>query len=213
MTAIVGYKPRVEDLDGLLEWLRVLDVGWEGVLRGVPWEAAILTESGSSGIRAGGAVGDDAVGRGCGGEEQKGPENEDESGMTKVLTQTEKTRLKSLLITGAARIDEWLEGLKPNDDSRIEELGNLEVLGEGSVGDYVDILESQGLRERFERLFERTLRELETEEMGQEDAGAYSSLTAGGIGSGMVGSAMKENGEVEMADGIRDIESDNDEDT
>lgn len=212
MTAIVGYKPRVEDLDGLLEWLRVLDVGWEGVLRGVPWEVAILDGSGSSGIRAGGVGGDNGEGRSRRGEERKGPENESEREKSKVLTQTEKTRLKSLLITGAARIDEWLEGLSPKEDSGIEELGNQEVLGEGSASDYVDILESRGLRERFERLFERTLKELEAEEMGQGlgDADAYSSLTAGGIGGGMVGSAMKENDEVEMTDGIRDIDSDED---
>lgn len=210
MTAIVGYKPRVEDLDGLLEWLRVLDVGWEGVLRGVPWEAAILDGSGSSGIRAGGVGGDNEEGRSRRGEERKGPENKSEREKSKVLTQTEKTRLKSLLITGAARIDEWLEGLSPKEDSGIEELGDQEVLGEGSASDYVDILESRGLRERFERLFERTLRELEVEEMGQGDVDAYSSLTAGGIGSGMMGSAMKENDEVEMTDGIRDIDSDED---
>lgn len=151
-------------------------------MRGVPWEAAILTESGSSGILAGGAVGNDRERRGRGGEEREGLE--DGSEKVKMLTQTEKTRLKSLLITGAARIDEWLEGLKPDEDSPMEELGD-QILGEGSVSDYVDILESRGLRERFERLFERTLRELEAEEIGQGDADAYASLTAGGVGGGM----------------------------
>lgn len=186
MTAIVGYKPQVEDLDGLLEWLRVLDVGWEGVLRGVPWEAAILTESGSSGIRSGGAGGGDREGRGGDGSGEQ-TRLDEESEKLKALTQTEKTRLKSLLITGAARIDEWLEGLQPEEDSRIEELGDQNMLGEGGVSDYIGVLEGRGLRERFERLFERTLRELEVEDMDQGEGDAFLNMSAGGIGSRMEG--------------------------
>lgn len=209
MTAIVGYKPRVEDLDGVLEWLEVLDVGWEGVLRGVPWEAAILTESGSSVIRSGGAGGGDREGRGGGG--GGGQTRLDGEGeKMEALTQTEKTRLKSLLITGAARIDEWLEGLQPEEDSRIEELGDQNMLGEGGVSDYIGVLESRGLRERFERLFERTLRELEVEDMDQGEGDVFLNMSAGGIGSRMEGTAMRENGEVEMTEGLGEMESDED---
>lgn len=209
MGAIVGYKPRVEDLDGLLEWVGVLDVGWEGVLRGVPWEAAILSGSGESGIRSREVVGDDGmVVDGGGGGGQSGPDGERER--VKVITQTEKTRLKSLLITGAARIDEWLEALQSDDQSRIAEQGDQEAFGEGQVGDYVNVLESRGLRERFERLFERTLGELEVENMIEGDGGGFMSLSAGGIGSRMEGSAMRENGEVEMTEGTGDINSDDD---
>ena len=58
------------------------------------------------------------------------------------MNQTERTRLRSLLVTGTAQLEEWLAGA---DQDGLE--------GEG-------ILERAGLQQGFDDLFERTLGEM-----------------------------------------------------
>lgn len=67
------------------------------------------------------------------------------------VTQTDRTRLRSILISCSERLEEWLEHIDilvvPNSNSD----GNA-----GSV-DITTLLENIGLRERFEDLFSLTL--------------------------------------------------------
>ncbi|KAI0027710.1 hypothetical protein K488DRAFT_60635 [Vararia minispora EC-137] len=61
---------------------------------------------------------------------------------------TERIRLRSLLVGGTARIEEWLARLPASASSQAEQT------------DVEAALQALGLRERFEGLFERTLGEL-----------------------------------------------------
>lgn len=77
-----------------------------------------------------------------------------ESGLTipeTPVTQTDRTRLRSILISCSERLEEWLEDIDiltaPNSNSD----GNAEPV------DIATILGNIGLRERFEDLFSLTL--------------------------------------------------------
>ncbi|THV06907.1 hypothetical protein K435DRAFT_848589 [Dendrothele bispora CBS 962.96] len=72
-------------------------------------------------------------------------------------SQTERTRLKSLLIGGVATLDEWIEG-KPMLVEDGEGEGD-ETLNE-DVRDVESFLKGLGLQEDFDNLFSRSLDEL-----------------------------------------------------
>lgn len=114
--SILGYTPDVETLPLLLEWLGDLDQAWLAVLRAQAWD----TEE-------------------CKGVDAVLPEGAHATPMS----QTERTRLRSLLISGGDGLEEWLEGL----DTRGEE--SLEVT-----------LERLGLEQAFNELFGGTLAEM-----------------------------------------------------
>lgn len=172
--------PRVEDgeLEGLVRWLERLDEGWVAVIRGESWES-----KGNGGGGSGGGSDSDEV------EERDGRKER-----RNVLTQTEKTRLKSMLITGTARIEEWLAGSKPEE--QVEDTVD-------RAEDYSDMLERRGLMDGLERLFEGTLKELDVEEMGLEVDRLLD------IDEFYDESALRENAVVEMAEG-GEAESDED---
>ncbi|KAI0689831.1 hypothetical protein BC835DRAFT_1367292 [Cytidiella melzeri] len=122
LSSITGYGPNFEILPHLLDWLNDLDRGWLAVLRSQAWD----TES-RSGVDI------------C-----TSKENGRGSVMQRssTMSQTERTRLRSLLISGTARMEEWLL--------------DLDTAGQ----DYEVVLETLGLQQGFDELFTGTLAEI-----------------------------------------------------
>ena len=83
--SVPGYTPDENSLPILLDWLRDLDRGWVAVLRSQGWDSE--ARSGVSVRLPDGA----------------------RSGS---LSQTERTRLKSMLIAGTGMLEEWMELLR-----------------------------------------------------------------------------------------------------
>lgn len=122
MESIPGYKPDIETLPELLDWLNDLDNAWLAVLRAQVWVPE--TKEGVDLIL-------------------------DASTPTTDLrstppTVTERTRLRSLMIGGTAKMEEWLVGLDTT----------------GQDADYEAVLENLGLQQGFDDLFTGTLAEM-----------------------------------------------------
>ena len=126
-------KSTVIDLDDvqpqLLDWLNDLDRGWLAVLRAQAWDPE--ARQGVDVPRA---------------HDGLQPPDGDTSGtvISSPLSQTERTRLRSLLIAGTARLEEWLVGLDAAD----------------ADADYTAVLETMGLQQGFDDLFAGTLAEM-----------------------------------------------------
>ncbi|THG95775.1 hypothetical protein EW026_g5940 [Hermanssonia centrifuga] len=115
MQSITGYHPDVETLPQLLDWLNELDRGWLAVLRSQAWDSDMHT----------------------------GTTNAAPDQTIASMSQTERTRLRSLLISGTGSLEEWLLRLDaPAGQS------------------YEFILESLGLQQAFDELFTGTLAEM-----------------------------------------------------
>jgi hypothetical protein len=130
MDDIVGYPPDVPDLIPLLQWLNMLDRGWLSVLCGHAWDP----------LR---------------GEGVELPEELLEK--APLPTQTDCTRVHSLLVTGISVLENWMEGKDEGED----EGGNL-----------VHDMRRLGYQNTFDELFHRTLtklHELEPEEADDEE--------------------------------------------
>jgi hypothetical protein len=113
--AIPGYTATQSDLPQLLAWLDELDAGWLAVLRGEAWDPSV-----NSGVPV-----------------------EVMPGQTKQkVSQTERARLRSALIGGTDRLEDWLEGVDTTGDS------------------FVLALERMGLKNGFNDLFGKTLAEM-----------------------------------------------------
>jgi len=119
MNAIPGYVPDVQTLPQLLAWLHDLDSGWLAVLRAQAWDPDART--GVDPVLPPGAP-----------------------AHATPMNQTERTRLRSMLITGTGRMEEWLEGLDVSGQS------------------YELTLEALGLQQEFDELFSKTLSEMGT---------------------------------------------------
>lgn len=117
MGAIPSYAPDVATLPQLLAWLDDLDKGWVAALRSQRWDPVERT-------------GLDVV------------LPADAHLHSTPMSQTERTRLRSLLIAGTGTMEEWLVEL---------DTGGL---------DYELELERLGLQQGFEDLFSRTLAEM-----------------------------------------------------
>ena len=127
MSSIPGYPPDLDTLPYLLEFLDDLDQAWVTVLDSQIWDsnsktavdlvvpADDIAEINNSNIQ-----------RIC----------------STPMNQTERTRLRSLLVTGTAQLEEWLAGMNKDGE------------------EYQDILERVGLQQSFDDLFERTLAEM-----------------------------------------------------
>ena len=126
MGAITGYKPNTNILSQLLTWLNDLDRGWLAVLRSQAWD----TDS-----REGVDVPREHDGL-------QPPDGDTESPMSSPMSQSERTRLRSLLISGTGRLEEWLVELDTGDQ------------------DYTTVLETMGLQQGFDELFTGTLAEM-----------------------------------------------------
>lgn len=113
LSSIPGYPASPEVLLEVIDWLDDLDQAWLAVLQSQVWDPQA------------GAGADLLIEAACG--MKSSP-----------VTQTETTRLRSLLVGGTASLEEWLEGCSPEKDV------------EG-------MLERLGLQSEFDGLFSRTL--------------------------------------------------------
>lgn len=128
MGAIPGYLPTPDVLEQLLDWLNDLDRGWLAVLRGQAWDP-----DAREGVEAPPAL--------------QPPDGDALAASTILgspLSQTERTRLRSLLIGGTARLEEWLVNLDAGHPD----------------ADYTIVLERMGLQQGFDDLFAGTLTEM-----------------------------------------------------
>ncbi|KAI0261790.1 hypothetical protein BC834DRAFT_785482, partial [Gloeopeniophorella convolvens] len=114
---VPGYTPDSTDLGPLLKWLDTLDRGWLAVLRRQTWDSA-----------RGEAI-------------ELAQHLLDKSTPP---TQTDRTRIHSLLVTGASALEDWIEGNNTDDDD------------DGLVHD----MRRLGHQSAFDELFHRTLTEL-----------------------------------------------------
>ena len=113
LNSVPGYTPDEKSLQILLDWVQDLDEGWLAALRSQGWDPA--TRSGimvrlPDGARPGS------------------------------LSQTERTRLKSMLVAGTEMLEEWVELLQTR------------------LGEEMDMKTAQG--GRLEDLFSGTLTEM-----------------------------------------------------
>lgn len=116
----MGYPPDAKELAQLLAWLQDLDQGWLTVLRAQVWDT----------------------------DAKKGvdvvlPDDMDVGSLkSTAVSQTERARLRSLLIGGTSNMEEWLTGLDTGGE------------------DYELFLEQLGLLQGFDVLFSGTLSEM-----------------------------------------------------
>ncbi|KAI0823860.1 hypothetical protein BC628DRAFT_1323874 [Trametes gibbosa] len=116
LQSVPGYNPDTETLPLLLAWLEDLDQAWLAVIRTQAWDP------------------DKCVGI----DVELAP-----GACTTPMSQTERTRLRSLLIAGTDGIEEWLEGLDTRREGSVEET-----------------LQRLGLEQSFNELFAGTLAEM-----------------------------------------------------
>lgn len=121
MDSIPGYIPDTETLPQLLDWLDDLDHAWLTVLRSQVWNVLNRT-------------GEDIV--------LEVPPDGELTLSSSPMNQTERTRLKSLLITGTARLEEWLARLDTEEES------------------FEAAFERLGLQQGFDDLFTGTLMDM-----------------------------------------------------
>jgi hypothetical protein len=147
LTSIFGYKPDPATLTELTDWLDDLDQAWVCVIRREAWDAV-----------KGSGVPVTAV-----------------NVKSSPMTVTERTRLKSLLLTAIERLDEWLERLPPSNVRPVslssrDTTPTSEDDVSGPAESVVDVgtrLQELGLAEAFDDLFGRTLDELGPQEVSQ----------------------------------------------
>ena len=112
---IVGYLPDVADLIPLLQWLDMLDRGWLSVLCRHAWDP----------MRGGVELPEELLRR------------------TPLPTQTDRTRVHSLLVTGISALENWMEGKNEDEEDNL-----------------VHDMRRLGYQSTFDELFHRTLTKL-----------------------------------------------------
>ncbi|CCM04567.1 uncharacterized protein FIBRA_06748 [Fibroporia radiculosa] len=118
LSSIIGYVPGASTLAQLLAWLDDLDRGWLTVLRQQAWDPAEHV-----------GVDVDTL-------------NDSDSSRSTPISQTDRTRLRSMLIAGTDQMEEWLSGMDTPEQ------------------DFRSALETLGLQQSFDDLFTRTLAEM-----------------------------------------------------
>jgi hypothetical protein len=127
MDDIVGYSPDVTDLIPLLQWLDMLDRGWLSALSRHAWDP----------MRGEGVeLSEELL--------EKAP----------LPTQTDSTRVHSLLVTGISALENWMEGKNGDEEEEDNLLRNMRRLGYQS---------------NFDELFYRTLSKLHELEQDEAD--------------------------------------------
>ncbi|KAI0728836.1 hypothetical protein C8Q72DRAFT_779076 [Fomitopsis betulina] len=127
LSSITGYTPdSLNTLPQLLQWLDELDRGWLAVLRGQPWDPA--AHSGIDVPPPSHSV--------------DGAADTERLGRSSSVSQTDRTRLRSILISGTDRMEEWLADIDTTDQT------------------FQAALEAMGLQMVFNDLFSRTLSEM-----------------------------------------------------
>ncbi|KAL1681055.1 hypothetical protein EV122DRAFT_261509 [Schizophyllum commune] len=121
ISAIPGYPAELESLPDLLTWLNELDRAWQVVLAGQIWRP----------------------------EEHIGVDPPEGSALQtrNLITQTDRTRLKSMLISGSAVIEDWVGEIVAQEDVDAEDIESM--------------LQRLGIAEGSVRIFPGTLDELE----------------------------------------------------
>ncbi|KAH8100304.1 hypothetical protein BXZ70DRAFT_938953 [Cristinia sonorae] len=158
MDAIPGYKPgALSDanhgvLQDLLRWLEDLDNAWLTVLRSQVWDVDrregvdLVLEVQADADADEGSTGELSVN----GKRLK----------STPPTQTERTRLRSLLIGGTAKMEEWMAELSVAGQ-RQQQGATSSDPGDGSrTEDLESALERMGLQQGFDDLFSGTLAEM-----------------------------------------------------
>ena len=128
---IVGYRPDVADLIPLLQWLDMLDRGWFSVLCRHAWDP----------MRGGVELPEELLKK------------------TPLPTQTDCTRVHSLLATGISALENWMEGKDEDEEDNL--VHDMRLLGRQST---------------FDELFHRTLtklHELEQDKVDDEELLAH----------------------------------------
>ena len=122
MSSITGYQPTVDSLPLLLSWLDELDRGWLAVLQSQIWDPDT-----------------------CMGVDFIIPSDSSEASSihSSPISQTDRTRLRSIIVSGTSALEEWLE--------------RLDVVG---AEDLPSALERLGATQAFDDLFHRTLSEM-----------------------------------------------------
>ncbi|KIY71276.1 hypothetical protein CYLTODRAFT_435304 [Cylindrobasidium torrendii FP15055 ss-10] len=135
LCSVMGYPADPQNVAELLDWMDDLDQAWVAVMRAEPW---------------------DDVQNGVTPMNEDTPAERDESmdgivalgeERTSALSQTEKTRLRSLLIGGIGTFEEWMYGETPLDSDETHTQAQV-------------LLEEMGLKDAFDQAFSRTLDEL-----------------------------------------------------
>lgn len=123
LNSISGYPPELDVLSDLLGFLDDLDQAWVTVLQSQIWDPR-TGEPKDLEVPADNVVADPKL-------------------KSTPMNQTERTRLRSLLVSGTTALEEWL--------------GRLETEG---TEEYQGALERLGLQQGFDDLFARTLDEM-----------------------------------------------------
>jgi hypothetical protein len=105
LNSVPGYTPDEKSLSTLLDWLQDMEKGWLAVLRSQRWDST--AGSGISLARL------------------------PDGARSTSLSQTERTRLKSILVAGTEMLEEWVELLKAQSDLETAQAGRLEDLFSG----------------------------------------------------------------------------------
>lgn len=152
-----------ETLRALLNWLDELDRGWCAALKAQAWDSAACE---------GVDIEVEVIPPFCGRDTDSGIEMGVDKDYSPTMlssgspvSQTDRTRLRSLLLSGSAALEEWLEGIKPSTSSTrfpdpIIELDTYDddEIDAGADGpDLKNALEHLGLQQAFDDLFSRTL--------------------------------------------------------
>ncbi|KAG6817037.1 hypothetical protein H0H87_000449 [Tephrocybe sp. NHM501043] len=118
LSSIIGYPPEPESLPEALDWLDDLDQAWLAVLQAQVWDPDT-----GAGIDLYIHAVDASMGM-----------------KSSPMSQTERTRLRSLIVGSSASLEEWLESQREREGEDVE-----------------NMLQRLGLQAEFDELFSRTL--------------------------------------------------------
>jgi hypothetical protein len=102
LSSIPGYPAEPDDIPQIMDWLDDLDQAWLCVLRSQVWEPP---EQGGSEI----------------------PADREPSTGASSMSQTDRTRLRSLLVAGKAELEDWWAEMAGDEASIEERFGRLQV--------------------------------------------------------------------------------------
>ncbi|KAJ6500776.1 hypothetical protein C8R45DRAFT_80699 [Mycena sanguinolenta] len=134
LVSVPGYSADSSNIEILLDWLDDLDQAWLMVLHAQVWDP----ENGPTDL----VIDAEAAATGT---------------RSSPVTQTERTRLRSLLIGGSATLEEWLAAARPPQETILEEDEEEDI---GPLNDVQDMLGALGVQDGFDELFHRTLQAL-----------------------------------------------------
>ncbi|KAJ6630307.1 hypothetical protein B0H10DRAFT_1984021 [Mycena sp. CBHHK59/15] len=135
LSSVPGYPADAENIPILLDWLDDMDQAWLSVLQAQVWDP----ENGPADL----VIDAEAAAAGTN---------------SSPITQTERARLRSLLVGGATTLEEWLAGGGPRQTAIVED--DEDGKSTGAEQDVESMLQRLGVQDSFDELFWRTLQEL-----------------------------------------------------